>query len=87
MDNQNKNNHEEMPQAQSMQKVRKKDIILVCGGLASILIGNLFLRARMNMPASIFVYGGLALECIAWYKLLKYRRLTKFSGFNGKKDK
>ena len=77
MDKQNKNNHEEMPQAQSMQKANKKHMILVYCGLACWLIGLILPTDDLSMPFTIV---GLVLNCIGLYKTFKYRKLSKPSG-------
>ena len=76
MENQN-NNHEEMPKAQSMKAVDKKHMTLVYAGLGCWLLGLIFSEMRFNAPGMIFTVIGLVLNCIGLYKTFKHRKITK----------
>ena len=76
MENQN-NNHEEMPKAQSMKAMDKKHMILVYVGLACWLVGFIFTEMRIEGPGMIFTIIGLILNCIGLYKTFKHRKMSK----------
>lgn len=84
MENQN-NNHEELPQAQSMKAVDKKHMILVYAGLGCWLLGLIFTEMQVNALGMILTIAGLVLNCIGLYKTFKHRKMSK-SNMSAPKD-
>lgn len=76
MENQN-NNFEEMPQAQSMKSVDKKHTILIFAGLACWLLGFIFTELHIDDVGMPLTIAGLILNCIGLYKTFKHRAVTK----------
>ena len=70
MENQNQDrNREEMPQAQSMSAMNKKDLIYLFLGLGLNVLGNV-----TDGPA--FLILGIVFDCIYLYKFYKYKKAT-----------
>lgn len=84
MENQT-NNHEELPQAQSMKAVDKKHMTLVYAGLACWLLGFILSEMRIDSLGMPLTIAGLVLNCIGIYKTFKHRKITK-SNMSAPKD-
>ena len=60
-------NHEEMPQAQSMSAMDKKDLIYLFLGLGLTVLGN-------GTDGLAFSILGIVFVCIYLYKFYKYKK-------------
>ena len=70
MENQNQDrNHEEMPQAQSMSAMDKKDLIYLFLGLGLTVLGNV-------TDDLTFLILGMVFNCVYLYKFYKYKKAT-----------
>ena len=72
MENQN-NNQEQMPKAQSMKAVNKNHLILLVAGLVCLLLGSVI---GYGPVGDILKIVGIVIACIGLYNAFKHRKAT-----------